>query len=209
MRDRILETIIKVLKSVRPIIFITLTLTAIFTSRHLQNVYQPPVLEPLVKIADAGSVEAKNETISELVISITGSVNKPGVYKLEPTSRVNDLVNKAGGFNSQSDKIYIASEINLARTLVDGEQIYIPSVSERKLISSGSATGNNSNNPQVSSKVNINSASKDELDTLPGVGAATADKIIAARPFTTVEDIQNVSGIGEATFAKLKDLITI
>jgi competence protein ComEA len=209
MRDRILEIINKIFIKLRPLLLIVLFVMSIFTGSNLEKVYIPPTHEPLVKIVEAGEGTKPKED-QKVFVSITGAVLKPGVYEFKSGQRVNDLIVQAGGFVKNADQAYIHSQINLAQTLEDGEQIYIPSVTEKKFLEAKESTsGQNSGAGTTSEKVNLNTASKDELDTLPGVGISTAEKIIAARPFAKIEDIQNVSGIGEATYAKLKDLITV
>ncbi len=193
---------------------------AIFLARNLSEVYVAPPSTPLTKLAsvegmnDQTDFSANNETIR---VSITGSVVNPGVYELAPGSIVQSLIDKAAGYSKDADKAYISISLNLARKLIDGEQIYIPSVNEQKLISliekrdslSNIDGSDDSVSDQVSEKVNINTASKSELETLPGVGPSTAQKIIDNRPYKSIEDIKNVSGIGDATFDKLKDLISV
>jgi competence protein ComEA len=102
----------------------------------------------------------------------------------------------------------MAREVNLAAVLTSGQQIYVPAITERSLLSeqteSDKVAANDSN-----SSININTASASELETLPGVGPATAEKIIAGRPYDNINDITSVSGIGDATLAKIKDLITL
>jgi len=129
------------------------------------------------------------------------------VYSLPPGSIVQDALQAAGGPTGDAD----LERINLAQELRDQQQVYIPRRGEtasRSLISGG----NSDSNSTGSGLVNINTASAAELETLPRVGPSTAQRIIAYRqehgPFATIEEIQNVSGIGPATFEQLKDLIT-
>ena len=124
----------------------------------------------------------------------------------------------AGGKTEEAD----LSKINLAYIVEDGTQIYIPRINEDlnqvNLISDGAGVGvvitdSNVEENEVDSKVNINTASKEKLETLPGVGETTAQKIIDYREangkFKTIEDIKNVSGIGDAKYESLKDKITV
>jgi len=146
-------------------------------------------------------------TPAPIRVYITGAVSQPAVYSLPPGSIVQDALQAAGGPTGDAD----LERINLAQELRDQQQVYIPRRGEtasRSLISGG----NSDSNSTGSGLVNINTASAAELETLPRVGPSTAQRIIAYRqehgPFATIEEIQNVSGIGPATFEQLKDLIT-
>ncbi|MFS8130904.1 MAG: helix-hairpin-helix domain-containing protein, partial [Candidatus Dojkabacteria bacterium] len=121
-------------------------------------------------------------------------------------SRVSDLINKAGGFTPDADLDFIASNLNLSEKTKDEQHIYIPSITER---TESNVAGAQSDATAIGGKVNINTATKDQLDALPGVGPSTADKIIAARPFESIEDLKDVSGIGDAKFDSIKDLVDV
>ena len=142
-------------------------------------------------------------TQSPIMIYVSGAVNKAGLYALPSGSRVNDAIQAAGGFTDNAN----TDILNLAKILVDGEKILVPDMS------SPIPTLNQprSVNPQIV-LVNINTAELDQLDTLPEIGPKTAQNIIDYRnangPFERIEDIQNVPGIGQVTFEKIKDLIT-
>ena len=148
-----------------------------------------------------------------VVVHIIGEVNNPGVVTLPEGSRIIDAINKAGGKTEEAD----LSKINLAYIVEDGTQIYIPRINENlnqvNLITDGAGIGviiNDSNleENEVEVKVNINTANKEKLETLPGIGETTAQKIIDYREsngkFKTIEDIKDVSGIGDAKFESLK-----
>jgi competence protein ComEA len=142
-----------------------------------------------------------------LFVHILGAVAKPGLYQLHDGARAVDAVAAAGGFTAEADR----QQLNLARLVSDGEQIYVPKVGE-----AGSGPPGNSavgGAGAVGGKVNINTASESDLETLPRVGPTMAKRIIAWREangrFATIEDLMSVTGIGEKTFAELKDLVTI
>lgn len=181
----------------------------------------------------------------EIVVHVCGCVNSPGVYRLEPGSRIIEAVEKAGGFTDDADN----SVINLADRLADGMQIYVPAIDPEadetdasrqyvKLadnipergtgsqatgaaagVEKSAATGANAGaekgagTSQESGKVNINTAGKEELMTLSGVGESRADAIIDYRTengrFASIEEIMNISGIKEGLFGKIKDKITV
>ena len=151
----------------------------------------------------------------EIVVYVSGAVQYPGMYSLPSGCRVGDALEAAGGITSKAD----ASRLNLAARLDDGEQVQVPEKIRQaqgqesgssldNAVSSGPATGEPSG-----ASVNINTATLEELDTLPGIGPATARKIIEYReangPFQALEEIMNVPGIGPATFERIKDSITL
>ena len=166
---------------------------------------------------DSTNLNSK-ETEETVVVHVIGEVNNPGVVTLPEGSRIIDAINMAGGKTEEAD----LSKINLAYIVEDGTQIYIPRINEDlnqvNLISDGAGVGvvitdSNVEENEVDSKVNINTASKEKLETLPGVVETTAQKIIDYREangkFKTIEDIKNVSGIGDSKYESLKDKITV
>jgi competence protein ComEA len=148
---------------------------------------------------------------SKITIYLAGAVNKPGVYELPASSRLYQAVDQAGGISDKADSDWIEKNYNLARELSDGEKIYFPVQGEQKPDQPIKQT-NNSVLGQ-SNLINLNLASQSELETLSGVGPATAEIIITYRQenngFKSIEEIQAVPGIGEKTFEKLKDKISI
>ena len=142
-----------------------------------------------------------------LFVHVSGSVAKPGLYELEQGSRVADAVNAAGGFADDAAE----DSCNLARILEDGEHII---VARRGEDAAGTDAGGQAQaTGTATGLVNINMASADQLESLPGIGAATAQKIVADRaangPFKTVDDLMRVSGIGEKKLASLTGLICV
>ena len=152
-----------------------------------------------------------------LRVHVAGAVVAPGVYTLAPGSIVQDALAAAGGATGQAD----LTHLNLAHRLQDGEQVLVPELAPTSAIPSTAAPTASSGvtstpgpaTPSSGNRLNINTASAAELDTLPHVGPALAQRIVDYRtahgPFRAVEDIMQVSGIGPATFADIKDLITI
>lgn len=144
----------------------------------------------------------------DIYVQVCGAVNTPGVYKVQNKTRVYQVIELAGGLCDDAD----AGGINQAVTVSDGEQIYVPVIGENP-ISNSNDNGKVSDNTSEEGRININTASKQELLSLPGIGEAKADSIIAYREnnglFTTIEDIMNVSGIKEAAFNKIKELIFV
>ncbi len=143
-------------------------------------------------------------TPAPIIVYISGSVKQEGIYTLQYGSRVNDAIQAAGGFRDGAD----TGAINLARLLQDGEQLDVPAILPTLVggTSSDSALGSNP-------LVDINTAQLESLDSLPGIGPATAQKIIDYRlvngAFKTTEELLEVDGIGQATYDKIKDLVTV
>ena len=164
----------------------------------------------------AAIIEEKKEVF--IVVDIAGAVNNPGVFSLPEGSRVNDAVEKAGGLAEKADTM----NVNLAARLSDGDKVYIPKEQEKDqknvqpagIITSAVSGGSSASaGAAADGKVNINTANSEQLETLSGVGPATAKKIIDYREnsgsFKKIEDIKKVSGIGDKTFEKLKDKISV
>lgn len=165
-----------------------------------------------------------------IYVDVSGALKEPGVYCLPVNSLIIDAVNKAGGFTNNIAYKYVSRKINLAQKVVNNQKIYfpfqeemeckeisfLPAVEESKIaiensgiISNNSESNNNQENNDTSQCININSATTAQLETLNGVGAATAQKIISGRPYQQIEDITNVQGIGTTLFNKIKDKICI
>lgn len=146
----------------------------------------------------------------EIVVHVAGAVFAPGVYRLPVGSRVTDAVSAAGGGLSTAS----LDSLNLARILADGEQVYVQTVEEAAAgatPTSGAGASTASAGAQSGATVNINQASAAELENLPGIGPATAQKIVDDRtangPFVAPEDLMRVSGIGEKKFESLRDYV--
>lgn len=153
-----------------------------------------------------------------LYVDIGGAVKSPKLAELPSGSRVEDAIQEAGGLTQKAD----ISTINRAELLTDGQKIYIPEMGEitegvsgagGSLSGASSASASSGGSGTVSGKVNINTADITQLQTLTGVGPVTAQKILDYRTqngrFTAIEDLKNVSGIGDKTFEKMKDQVTV
>jgi competence protein ComEA len=163
---------------------------------------------PEVEFYTTGAEEISSPPES-LVVDVSGAVNNPAVIELDAGSRVNDAVLKAGGFSDQADSQWVEKNLNMARKLIDGEKIYIPAKGETSNIQ-----GLNVQDDLKSGKyINLNLASKKELETLPGIGPNYAELIIEYREenngFQSKDELKAVSGIGEKTYEKLKNKISI
>ena len=136
-----------------------------------------------------------------IFVHVLGAVITPGLYQLREGDRVVDALAAAGGYAADADQ----TQQNLARVLVDGEQLVVPVIGSVPPVDTGGGV--------VGGKVNVNTADQATLETLPRVGPAMAQRIIEWREangrFTTIEDLMGVTGIGEKTFEGLKDLVVV
>lgn len=159
-------------------------------------------------VFEPSSSAKQNPTEAKTIfIDIEGAVLRPGVYKLPQDSRIQDAFIAAGGLASSADRNFVSKNINLAIKLSDGAKIYIPSIGE--LVSGSGALNASSQGEIVGSLVNINSSSQSQLETLPGIGPVTAQKIIAGRPYSSVDELLNKKIVGSKVFGQIKDKITI
>ena len=147
----------------------------------------------------------------KVLVHVAGKVKKPGVVRLDADSRVEDAINAAGGVLANTD----VSALNLARKVNDGEQILV-GVEGADSSANGETGGTVDGGGKISGgnrKISINQATKEQLERLPGVGESLAERIIAYRKeqgkFQSVEDLKNVSGIGEKKYAALADMISL
>jgi len=138
-----------------------------------------------------------------VAVHVAGRVRRPGLVRLAAGSRVLDAVRAAGGTTPGAD----LDAVNLARKLVDGEQVRIPARGQAVAAPPAGVPG-----AQAAGPLDLNTATAEQLDTLPGVGEVTAGRIVAyrsAHPFTSVDELLEVPGIGQRRFEQLKDLVTV
>ncbi|HEM3696111.1 TPA: helix-hairpin-helix domain-containing protein [Streptococcus suis] len=154
------------------------------------------------------STEASKE-LSQLVVDVKGAVAKPGLYTLAAGARVNDAVKAAGGLTSQAD----AKSINLAQKLSDEAVVYVASKDENISVVASTAASSAMSQEGNESKVNLNTATEADLQTISGIGAKRAADIIAYREanggFKSVDDLNNVSGIGDKTMESIRPYVTV
>lgn len=169
-----------------------------------QNVSPPPPTPP-----------AEPQEPAVLMVDIKGAVIAPGIYSLKNGERINDAIEKAGGFQKEADR----TAINLAQKLQDEMVVYVPKTGEEPpaelsaIVPSQENTSGGDSSESGGSTVNINQATAEELQQLPGIGKAKAQAIIEYREttgaFSKPEDLKNVSGIGEKTFEKMAPLVVV
>lgn len=160
------------------------------------------VINDLIENNNISNIE--NTDTNTIVVYICGEVKESKVITLEENSRICDAIDAAGGLTATAD----LTNINLAYILEDGEKIYIPKKGENIQNNLNSYY----NNSSTSNKININKATQTELEAIPGIGPSTALKILKYKEehgkFSNIEEIKNVSGIGEAKFNNIKEYIT-
>ena len=155
--------------------------------------------------------EQESAVINSFKVDVKGAVHKPGVYEFAVGDRVTDVIQKAGGLKEGAD----SKQVNMAQLVEDEMVVYIPKEGEqiddtKQIVAEKSG---NTEEGHSNGIININKASSEELQELPGIGPSKATAIIQKREelssFKTIEDLKEVSGIGDKTFEKLKDLITV
>ena len=191
-----------------------------YTNEKNMEISQENELEVENETNEINVDEENSEKIATIKVHVSGAVKNEGVYELEEDARIADAIEKAGGVSDIANM----KNVNLASKLEDGMKIYIPKQGEDVLendleenINNKETTlgrsGTNSNVENEKEKININKATKEELDTLPGIGESTAQKIIQYREehgsFKNIEELKEVKGIGDAKYEEIKDLVDI
>lgn len=163
-------------------------------------IYSEPATVEIIK---GDSVEAADKP--EIVVDIAGAVEKPGLYKLSPGSRIGDALVLAGGLSATADREWVAKTINLAEVIKDGGKVYIPVKQENTPLNQNTNTALG----EQSGKVNINTASMFELEKLNGIGEARAKAIIDNRPYSNSEELMTKAKIPKSVYETIKDSIRI
>lgn len=187
------------------IIFIFLLASYVISGRDKLNKNNNEEIFVDTKATEDNQEIQLNDKKEDIVVEIKGEIKLPNIYQLKQDSIINDLIEKAGGLTELAD----TSKINRAEKLTDHQCIVIPNKNDSQpaKISAPQSTGSQSK------LININTAAESELDSLPGIGPSRAKDIIKYREtnggFKSIEEIKNIKGIGQSSFEKLKDLITI
>lgn len=172
------------------------------------------LLEPISEMEEPSQEEiqpSKIETQTSIYVDVKGAVHTPGVYELTINDRIIDAIQLAGGYTEQAN----TNAINHAQKVADEMVIYVPKIGEElnETSQSMAVITPSSETKNGDGKVNINTASLDELTNLPGIGPQKAQAILTYREenghFQSIDELKNVSGIGDKTYEKLKDLIDI
>lgn len=169
---------------------------------------RPETSEPTAPLAfgeSSAPAGASKAPATELIVDVVGKVRKPGIVSVPKGSRVYQAIEAAGGLKGRVD----TASLNMARVLTDGEQIVVG----LEPVDAPAASGDTSSGSPGGAKVNLNTATAEQLDTLPGVGPVTAQAILDWREengrFGSVEDLLDVKGIGDATLAEIRDHVSV
>lgn len=162
------------------------------------------------KATDKGVEIVEQEKEVYVYVDVAGAVMKPGLYKLSAGARMNDALAAAGGLGEKADREWLNKNLNLAAKIVDGQKIYIPSQGESNKIAPSQSKGATlSDGLSLTDKININTASSAELDTLWGVGPATAEKIISNRPYGSVEELLTKKAVKSNVYEAIKEKVAV
>lgn len=160
---------------------------------------------------------AQSSELGGELVDVAGAVVNPGIYKLPSGARVGEALVAAGGLAADADREWVAATLNLAEAVTDGEKIYVPA-NQQILRQAQDMVGESASQQdqqisasagQKSAKVNINTASEAELDTLWGIGPSRATAIIAGRPYAATDEIIAKAGIPQSVYDRIKDGITV
>lgn len=149
--------------------------------------------------------------VGEIVVEVSGAVRSPGVYRLPATARVADAIEAAGGYGPRVDAAAATAALDLAAHLSDGATVAVPSRDD-PTPAPGSGGSGGSGGGSGGGLIDLNTASASELESLPGIGPVTAEKIIAAReerPFSSIDELRERDIVGEKTFERLRELVTV
>ena len=169
----------------------------------------PPELALPVAGGAGDPAASTTTTVPDALVHAAGAVTRPGVYRVPPGGRVSDLLDAAGGPTPDAD----LDRLNLAAPLGDGQQVYVPRVGESPPPAVAGTDAAGGSDGSGAGPVDLNTATAAELEELPGVGPATAAAILSYRdehgPFSAVDELLEVRGIGEARLAAIRDLVTV
>lgn len=157
------------------------------------------LLDPFSELPSASQISGGG-----VVVDVEGGVLRPGLVRLDAGARVADAIAAAGGYSPAADLLAAAAQINLAAILRDGQQVLVPML--------GASTGGGGGSGAGNGLVDLNHASPEELDTLPGIGPVTVQKIVAARteqPFGTLDELVQRKVLTSAQLEKIRDLVTV
>lgn len=199
-------------------------ITGIALFLHLQNKDAP--LPEVRASEDSGEYKKKelSHKNDKIYIDVSGAVINPDLYEATPGSRLKDIIRLAGGLSDYADKLYIARNFNMSKFVADQEKVYIPYVSditsgmftespkELKYVSSDIGQSIQSTTPENSQSgplISLNDASTDELDSLPGIGPVTAQKIIDNRPYSSADELVGKKLVKTNVYEEIKRLISL
>jgi competence protein ComEA len=167
---------------------------------------RPSALPSFGPLGSATAVGSPTPSREDVVVDVEGAVRRPGVVRLPAGSRVADALQAAGGYSKQADLNAAAGALNLVAVLADGAQVHVP------MIGATTAAGGGPSPAGGGGLVNLNTASPEELDALPGIGPVTVQKIVAARaeqPFSTLDEMVEREVIDRGQLEDIRDLVTL
>ena len=182
------------------VLFILISLILLFKSTQTTT---PIRFSQAETVASASGVHGA--AVSGITIDVEGAVVQPGIYRLPREARVADALLAAGGLTEEADTDRIAGTINRAAKLSDGGKLYFPKKGDSGFSSSSSV----SNPSALSNLVSINFGTQSDLESLPGIGPVTAKKIIASRPYQTLEELVSKKAVGQSLFEKIKEQLVL
>lgn len=189
------------------VIFCGITIIYLISYKSKSNIY----IDNLVEENFDNNINEKISEIDKIKIHISGEVQMQGIIEINEGDRIADAIEEAGGITEKAD----LTKVNLAYVLEDGQKLYIPSVDDQNFVEIQEESGENIivNLDNNSSKINVNNASETELQKISGVGPSLATRIVKYREengkFKNIEDLKNVSGIGEKKYESIKEEVCI
>lgn len=179
---------------------------------YLDTRGQAGFVDPRPSSSLAAAVAAP--TVTTIVVDVQGAVLRPGIHRLPGDSRLGDAIAAAGGYGARVDIAAAASVLNLAAKLADGDKVYVPARGDRSQDPPATSDGDPGDGGSTTpgGLIDVNRASGEELETLPGIGPVTAGEIISAREqaqFTSVDELLSRGVVGQATFDKIRELVTV
>jgi len=178
----------------------------IFFAYGLIGIFSSGNSSPENIVFQSSEENTASKEVKTIMVDVEGAVVNPGIYKLPESSRIQDGLVAAGGLSAAADREYIAKNLNLATKLPDGAKVYIPPIGVT--INGGSVPNTSSGDVLADTLTNINSASESQLDGLPGVGPVTVQKIVAGRPYNSVDELLSKKIVGAKVFDQIKGKIT-
>lgn len=165
--------------------------------------------EVRVEIVSGESANQRiGDSAKQIVVDVAGAVEAPGVYKLPSGSRIGDALVAAEGLSANADRAWVAQNLNLAERIKDGGKVYIPDKSANQIVSN-SADQQASKSVNQTGKININTASVGELDSLPGIGEVRARAIIDSRPYASIEELVTKAKIPQSVYEDIANLVSV
>ncbi len=166
-------------------------------------------VSPILFSETNASVSSSLGEVKGLMVDIEGAVARPGVYEMPLGSRIDDVLEKAGGLRGDADIPLITKTINRASRLVDGAKIYIPTIGEHRIEQTVVRQGLPSAGVTTGGLISVNTAEQASLEALPGIGPVTATKIISNRPYQTLEELVTKKAMSQSLLNKLKDQLSL